>query len=298
MTWVDIRNATERETAYLAQKYGFHQLDLEDCLSPVQRSKIDDYPDYLFLVLRFPLWHKETQITTPTQLSVFIGKGFLITLHEGKLKPLISMFEDCRAREEARQSYFKHGSGYLLYCILNHLTDGYFPVLDKIITRTEMAEDIVFAEKKRASQEVEILRRDIIAQRRIVLPLRAVFNDLGTRLQRYADTNIRIYWDDLMDHTDKVRDLLDEYKEVIEVLRDAATSLATYRFNRALRILTAGMTILTILDVVVCYFNMNIQWNALGENPGGSPIAWLIMLVACFLTTVGLLYYVRRKDWL
>ncbi|MDZ4230318.1 MAG: CorA family divalent cation transporter, partial [Dehalococcoidales bacterium] len=85
LTWIDIDRPTARETEYLAQNYPFHPLDLDDCLSRIQRPKIDEYDDYLFLVFHFPLFNQEARVTTPSQLSVFIGEKYLITLHKGEL---------------------------------------------------------------------------------------------------------------------------------------------------------------------------------------------------------------------
>jgi len=94
LSWINIEQPTDRETEYLAQNYPFHPLDLDDCLSRIQRPKIDQYKDYLFLVLHFPVFNKEARVTTPSQVSVFIGQNYLITLHKGELKPLVTLFRE------------------------------------------------------------------------------------------------------------------------------------------------------------------------------------------------------------
>ena len=103
LTWVNIEHPTERETAYLAQNYPFHHLDLDDCLSRIQRPKIDVYKDYLFLVFHFPVFNPKARVTTPSQVSAFIGQNYLITLHKGDLKPLVKLFRECQIDEESRQ---------------------------------------------------------------------------------------------------------------------------------------------------------------------------------------------------
>ena len=118
LTWINIERPTEREIEYLAQHYPFHHLDLDDCLSRIQRPKIDEYKDYLFLVFHFPVFNIEARVTTPSQVSVFIGAKYLITLHKGKLKPLIKLFRECQIDEESRQENFNLGSSYLLYRII------------------------------------------------------------------------------------------------------------------------------------------------------------------------------------
>ena len=123
LTWINIEQPTERETEYLAQNYPFHPLDLDDCLSRIQRPKLDEYKDYLFLVLHFPVFNKEARVTTPSQVSIFIGENYLITLHKGELKPLVKLFRECQIDEESRQENFGQGSTYLLYRIVDRLVD-------------------------------------------------------------------------------------------------------------------------------------------------------------------------------
>ncbi|MCK4964505.1 MAG: magnesium transporter, partial [Dehalococcoidia bacterium] len=127
ITWVDIVPPTEKEIEYLAQNYPFHPLDLDDTLSRKQRPKIDEYKDYLFFVFHFPIYRKQEQVLTSSQVSVFIGPGYLITLHKGELKPLVKLFKECQIDEESRQEYLGQGPVYLLYRILDRLVDYCLP---------------------------------------------------------------------------------------------------------------------------------------------------------------------------
>src|SRR4030042_919501 len=120
LTWINIEEPTKAETDYLAQNYLFHQLDLDDCLSRKQRPKIDEYDDYLFIVLQFPVFNKASRVILPSQVSIFIGKDYLITLHSGELKPLAKLYRDCELREEARDENMR-GSGYLFHRIVDRL---------------------------------------------------------------------------------------------------------------------------------------------------------------------------------
>ena len=191
LTRVNIEGATERETEYLAQNYPFHPLDLDDCLSRIQRPKIDEYKDYLFLVFHFPVFNKEAGVTTSSQLSVFIGKGYLITLHKGELKPLVKLFRECQIDEESRQEYFSQGSGYLLYRIIDRLVDYCLPILNKIGDNIERVEDNIFSNGVRgAIREISMLRRDIISFRRITWPMRAVIGTVEPKLRHFTKMDI------------------------------------------------------------------------------------------------------------
>ncbi|MEE8618693.1 MAG: magnesium transporter CorA family protein, partial [Dehalococcoidales bacterium] len=179
LTWVNIERPTEQETEYLAQNYHFHPLDLDDCLSRIQRPKIDEYKDYLFLVFHFPVFNKQARATTPSQLSVFIGEKYLITLHKGELKPLVKLFKECQIDKESRQENLSQGSSYLLYRIIDRLVDYCLPILNKIVGNIEEVEDNIFSDSARgAVKEISILRRDIISFRRIIWPIRAVIGSL------------------------------------------------------------------------------------------------------------------------
>ncbi|TET68060.1 MAG: magnesium transporter, partial [Dehalococcoidia bacterium] len=188
LTWVNIERPTERETEYLAQNYPFHPLDLDDCLSRIQRPKIDEYKEYLFLVLHFPVFNRETRATTPSQVSVFIGENYLITLHKGELKPLVKLFRECEIEEEAREENFNQGSSYLLYRIIDRLVDYCLPILNRISANLEQIEDNIFASKRipRAIEDISVLRRDVISFRRIIWPMRAVIASLEPKIRRFT----------------------------------------------------------------------------------------------------------------
>ena len=289
--WVNIESPTEREIEYLAQNYPFHHLDLDDCLSRIQRPKIDEYKDYLFLVFHFPVFNKEARVTTPSQVSVFIGENYLITLHKGELKPLSKLFRECQIDEESRQENLSQGSGYLLYRIVDRLVDYCLPILNKIGDNIEDAEDDIFSDRARgAIREISVLRRDIISFRRIIWPMRAVIGSLEPKVRRFTNMDLGVYFGDMVDHVDKIWDGLDEYKEIIEGLNDTYDSLASNRTNEVMRILTIIATILLPITVVASIYGMNIPLPFQHSNYS------LLYVFLIMLAVVGsMLYFFRRK---
>jgi len=294
LTWVNIEGPTERETDYLAQNYPFHHLDLDDCLSRIQRPKIDEYKDYLFLVLHFPVFNIEARVTTPSQVSVFIGENYLITLHKGEFKPLVKLFRECQIDEESRQENFSQGSGYLLYRIIDRLVDSCFPILNKIGGNIESVEDSVFSNGIRnAVREISILRRDIISFRRIIWPVRAVIGSLEPKVRRFTKMDMSVYFGDMVDHVDKIWDALDDYKEVIEGLNYTHDSLATNRTNEVMRMLTIIATILLPITVVASIYGMNIPLPF--QNSSYS----LLFVFFIMLVIIGsMLYFFHRQRWI
>ncbi|MBA7506426.1 Cobalt/magnesium transport protein CorA [subsurface metagenome] len=294
LTWVNIERPTERETEYLAQNYSFHPLDLDDCLSRIQRPKIDEYKDYLFLVFHFPVFNKEARATTTSQLSVFIGKNYLITLHKGELKPLVKLFKECQKDEESQQENFSQGSGYLLYRIVDRLVDYCLPILNKIVDNIENVEDNIFSDGMRGTvKEISILRRDIISFRRIIWPMRAVIGSLEPKIRRFTNMDMAVYFGDTVDHVDKIWDALDEYKEVIEGLNDTHDSLATNRTNEVIRMLTIIATILLPITVVASIFGMNIP---LPFQDSSYSLLFVFLIMLAIIG--GMLYFFRRQRWI
>lgn len=296
LTWINIEKPTKRETEYLAQHYPFHPLDLDDCLSRTQRPKIDEYKDYLFIVLHFPVYNKATRTSTHSQVSVFIGDKYVITLHTGEPKPLVKLFQECQTDEESRRQNFSYGSGYLLYQVLDVEVDSYFPVLDKILQLMESIEDQVFDEEISTAQELAILRRDVITQRRILFPIRTVVASLENKLKRFTKTDMTVYFGDLMDHMNKICETLDEIKEVIEVFKDTDFLLSTDRINRIVRILTILSAIFLPFIIVSSIYGMNVALP--GGVDKGSPQSFLFLLAIMLLIAGGMLFFFRRKRWI
>jgi magnesium transporter len=294
LTWVNIEAPTRLETDHLALNYPFHPLDLDDCLSRIQRPKIDVYDDYLFLVFHFPVFNPEARVTTASQVSVFIGQGYLITLHNGDLKPLVKLFNQCQTDEEIKQEHFSQGSGYLLYRIIDRLVDYCLPILNKIGVNIEEVEDNIFSESMRGTvREISTLRRDVISFRRIIWPMRAVIGSMEPKIRRFTPMDMEVYFGDMTDHVDKIWDGLDEYKEIIEGLSDTHDSLATNRTNEVVRVLTAIATILLPLTVVASLYGMNIPLP-FQESPFSFALVFIVWLViAC-----GMLFFFRSKRWI
>ena len=290
LTWTNIAPPTEKETGYLAKNFSFHPLDLDDTLSRKQRPKIDEYKDYLFLVFHFPIYKKAERVLTSSQVSVFIGQNYLVTLHKGELKPLVKLFKECQIDDESRQEYLSQGSGFLLYRILDRLVDNCLPILNKVGAGIEDVEDGIFSERKRGMiREISRLRRDVIAFRRIIWPIRAVIGSLEPRVRRFVKRDLVVYFGDMVDHLDKIWDGLDEYKEIIEGLSDTYDSLATNRTNEVVRILTIIAIVMLPVTVVASIYGMNIPLPFQESN-----YSLLYVFLIMFVVIGGLLILLRR----
>ncbi len=237
LTWVDIVQPTKEVTRYLAEKYHFNPLDLDDALSTRQVPKIEEYPDYLFAVFHFAVYDKKTRVSTRRQWSAFIGQNLLVTLRPPEFKAADELFRECEVNEEFKDRTCGQGSGYLLYQIIDQAVDSYFRVLDKLLCLMEDIEDSVFKENVEEAMEISILRRDINTQRRVMFPTRPLLQELEKKLKRFSKTDLTVFFSDLMDHMNKICETLDEYTETIDVFKDADYTLSGYRSNRTIRTL-------------------------------------------------------------
>ncbi len=297
LNWVNIERPTEQETEYLAQNYPFHELELDDCLSRIQRPKIDhdEEDNYLFMVFHFPVFHKEARVTTSSQVSVFLGKDYLVTLHEGELKPLTTFYRDCAANEDTREEVMSHSPSYLLYEILDRLVTYCFPILNKIGSNVEQVEDDIFEEDARSSvRELSVLWKDVIAYQRMIKPQTEVFEWLEKSELPIIKEDADVYFGDLADHNRKIMDNLDEYKEWIKGLNDNISALTSFRINQVMRLLTVISVILLPLSLIASILGMNVYPLPIENN----PVAIIIILILMFSIVTGMLAFCRARRWI
>ena len=297
IVWTNISKPTQKEMDYLGANFPFHPLDLDDCLSRKQRPKLDEYKDYLFFIFHFSVYNRETRVSTHDQVAVFIGQKYLVTVHSGTLKTLVKFFRECQIDEDVRQQNFMHGSGYLLYRILDRAVDAYFPILDKILGWAEEVEDRVFDQNVEAAEELASLRRDVITQRRIMFPSRLVLAELEGKLKRFTRMDITVYYGDLMDHVNKICDTLDECRDIIEVYKDTDFILGTDRVNRVMRALTILSTIILPFVVVSSIYGMNVVLPG-GLEKSGNLITFAVLILSMVAIAAGMLLFFHRKHWI
>ena len=232
LRWINIEAPGRREIAWLDEEFPFHELDLEDVQSRRQRPKVDDYPDYLFVVLHWPWYDKESQRLFPAELNAFIGRDYLITLPNVPLKPVSNFFNDLQEDDEKRSELFGKGSGLLFYEVLDTLFGYCFPILERIGWKLDEIEDAIFEARTETSvRAISNVKQEIIAYRKIVSPQRPVLRQLDRDTRRFLNEDLEIYYDDLIDSSEKIWDTLDNYKEVVEALEHTNESLIADRQN-------------------------------------------------------------------
>jgi magnesium transporter len=294
LRWIHIESPRTADRDWLEDNFDFHPLDMEDVYSRNQRPKLDQYADYVFIVLHFPLFDKDTGRILTAELDLFLGPDYLITLPNIPLPPLSAMFERYREKQDLREEVFSKGSGYLLYKIVDTGVDASFPMLRKTGLKLERLEDDIF--EGRSSEIVRDLseaKQEIINFRKIVRPQRAVLRDLERTKQRYLQDELEIYFDDISDAAERIWDTLENYKEVIEGLESTNESVLSHRLNDSFRILTAASVILLPLTLIASIFGMNVDFPGTGDTG-----TFYVILVLMAATLFGLVVLFRRRGWL
>ncbi len=294
LTWVHV-NAPDQEVAMeLAERFGWHPLDVEDILSKRQRPKVDDYPDYLFAVLHFPWYDSSVQRLNAAELDIVLGPDYLVTMPNVPLLPVDRLFNRCAEDEEFREELFARGSGRLLYEVLDDLFDYCFPILDKIAHKLDKIEDDIHeVRSEELVRDISNVKQEIISYRKIIKPQRPTLRVLERNVERFLPEELELYFDDIVDASERIWDLLDNYKEVVEALEDTNESLIAHRHNDVLRVLTVFSVILLPLTLIASVFGMNVVYP--GE---GTHAAFWVIIALMVLTIFAMLGFFRWKRWL
>jgi magnesium transporter len=299
LTWIHLDPPIDPETVNdLRARFGWHPLDVEDVLSKRQRPKVDDYVDdgYLFGVLHFPAYDKNVQRLNAGELDFFIGSDYLVTISNVELLPVTRLFTRLQDDERLRENLFSKGSGRLLYEILDDLYDYCFPILDKIGFKLEQIDESIGEDQGARDLVTDIhkVKQEIISYRKIIKPQRPTLRQLERQIERqFLPEELELYFDDLVDASERIWDLLDNYKEVVEALEDTNESLISHQQNDILYVLTIFSVVLLPLTLLTGFFGMNVHfpgidtWDAFWASLG-------LMAV----TIVGMLAFFRWKRWL
>ncbi|HWX08336.1 MAG TPA: magnesium transporter CorA family protein [Gaiellaceae bacterium] len=301
LTWIHLEHPSQEEAQQLAARFGWHPLDVEDVMSRRQRPKVDHYNEdegagYVFAVLHFPVYDKAISRLNAGELDVFLGPDYLVTLPNVELRPVSLLFRRSFESEEFRHNLFSRGSGRLFYEVLDDLYDYCFPILDKIGYKLEQIDediDDVGVRAKDLVRDIHKVKQEIISYRKIIKPQRPTLRQLERSIERFLPENLELYFDDIVDASERIWDLLDNYKEVVEALETTNESLISHEQNDILYVLTIFIVVLTPLTFLTGLFGMNVNFP--GFNTANDFYAAIGLMV---VTLAGMLGFFRWKKWL
>lgn len=294
LRWINIEQPRHSHRAWLEERFDFHPLAYEDLYSRNQRPKIDEYDDYLFIVLYFPRFDKQVGRLNAAELDLFVGPDFILTLPNQPLQPVEYLFERLRANDDLRESWFSKGSGYVLYKVIDACVDASFPMLAKMGNKLERIEDEIFAgNSAEVVQNISNVKQEIINFRKVVRPQRAVFGDLERTKQRYLADDLDVYFDDINDASERIWQMLETYKETVEALEATNESVLSHQLNDVLRVLTVLSVVFLPLTLIASIFGMNVKVPGEGQiEPFWIVVALLVIVGG------GMVAFFRKRRWL
>lgn len=294
--WIDLINPNDLILEKLKREFHFHPLDIKDCLPPLQRPKLEVRANYLFLILFFPVYNKKTREIKSSEVDFFIGKNLLVTVHSGELLPLRNFFEKCQKLPYFQKRYLGGNPAVVLYEILNSLLTHCFPMLIHMNEDIEKIEKDIFADYKKGTIfEISVIKRNIVMFRKTMQTHKNVIKKLISAAQPYFSTaKLNIYFQNLIDHTKEIWDLLEAQRDTIDALYETHISLQNFRVNEIMKALTVFAVIVFPLTLFAAIFGMNTVHTPI---IGLKYDFWIISgLMAA--GTILMLAFFKHKKWI
>ena len=304
--WIDVQNPDRSDIEELAEKYNFNTLNIEDCMTRFELPKLDSYNDHFFVILHFPPLAQKIGISKNSQLSIFVGKNFIVTVHQGDLKPLVQLVDICKTNlvQQNKSKLLGKSSGLLLHEIIDALVDDLLHTSRKIIANLDEIEDRVFDETKPVARSIALLRREINRLRRIVNPLKKFVLEIAKNVKRFSegeDDELTLYFDDVIDHIDKVIETLEESRETMEIYKDTDFVLSTEKTNKVLGMLTIIFTLAIPSTVIGTFYGMNVELpGGLGESLTflGPHTMFIFIILASLIPAMMMFAYFKKLGWI
>jgi len=293
LRWLNIKSPSDEDFKILENQFHFHHLDLEDCQQINQRSKIDIYDDYYFLILLFPVFDRQNRFIKTREVKVFWGEDYLITV--GKSHYAVDqLFDEAMKQEEQGEDFEVGTSDALLYVILEKIMTETVYLLRKVGLELELINRELFGKSpQRIIERLSVTRKNIILLNTMLKPQIRVFNKFESGVvQGFAD-NMEDYWGNILDYTNRMWDNTEDYGELIEGLSTTFDSLQTHKTNEIMKTLTLISSIVLPLTFLTGIYGMNILLP-LQEN---NSAFWIIMIIMVVVVG-GMLVFFRRKKWM
>ena len=300
VTWIDAQNPSAEELAQLEKTYGLHPLHIRESLQPVQHIAVEREENYLFFVLRSPRSLHHAHKISVSQIGLFLGKDFVLTIHTAAAPFVTQVWHESEA---GHTGYYEHGAGSLLYVLVNRLLTDLGVLTDGVMDELDAMEDAVFSSDESDAERISRLRQKIVRLSRIIGPKQFVLQDLaeqigsftgkGAMMQKYYASNTRM--------VNRLQGVISEAKETVEIFKDADFTTSTEQTNRTLAILTIIFTLTIPTTVIASLYGMNVMlpggleagsWTFLGRYTTAIMVL-LLSLVAAW----GMYRYFCRKKW-
>ncbi len=298
LSWINIIHAQRQEIDYLRRKYSFQNEDLRDSYSSnyAQRPKFKLAGNYSFLILQFPYYNAKTRTITAEEVDFFIGKDFLVTIHNNDLPPILEAFNACAHDPFYLEQYTNGGSLTLLHEIILTLQEYCYPILDHIYLDIKNIENNMFANRERQMvREISNIKRNILDVKKIVEMHKDIIKKVTlVKNNFFPSAGMRNSYSELMEHTKTIWEIIENQKDLIESLEDTNQTLVSMQLNDVMKTLTIVSVIFTPAALLVNLFGMNMSDTPFANSPFGF---WLISIIA-IVSVLTFFIWFKRKKWL
>src|SRR3989344_75686 len=287
--WLNFEKPTANENEFL-KTLGFHPLSTEDTIKGYQRPKIEDYEDYGYIVIRTL---ETTEEGKSAQLSIFLGKTFIVTYASTLVPSLKRVMDDLKSRPHI----LTKGHDYLAYSVMDAVVDDFFPFLEKLDDEVDDIEDEIFKKTSpspRLISRLFKLKRNVVEIRRVIWPVRDILNILSRRDYAYIDSRTAVYFRDVYDHLIRLTDMTDTLRELVTGAMEGYLSVVSNNLNFVVKQLTAITIILMVPTLLASIYGMNVINLPLAQEGTGF---WELMAIMAALTLISL-YYFKQKEWI
>jgi magnesium transporter len=296
LLWIDFDNEPDESAEpILTGIFRFHPLAVDDALEETHTPKVDDWGDYLYLVLNAMVFNESDGLSLSTrELDVFLGKNYVVTHHDEPIAPL----------EKAREAFFRdrrytsHGPDHLLYKIIDDLVAEYMPIIESIDDQIDRVEDEVLTKAAPDTLErVFSLKRILLSMRRIIAPQREVLNKLARDDFEVVDPHDRVFFRDIYDHLVRLHDVNESMRDLVSGSLDTYLSVVNNRMNEVMKTLTIITTLFMPISFLTGFFGMNFFEPVAGLTAWTSRFAFGIALLIFILVPIGMYIWMRRRTW-
>ena len=292
ITWLNIDGLQDIKLFEdIGELFGLHPLVLEDILNTDQRPKMEDYGDYIYLVLK-NFHGQENGNLLSDQVSIILGKGFILSFQERE-SGLFDSIKDKISKNKGRIR--KEGADYLAHAIIDNIVDNYFIVLESLEEKIEYLEDDLVKKTIPSTLEaIHILKRELILLRKSLWPLREAISSLERSDSPLINKSTVVYFKDIYDHTIAIIDTVETFRDMLSGMLDIYLSTISNRLNEVMKVLTIIATIFMPLTFLAGVYGMNFKYMPELEYRWGYFCVLGIMLVIALL----MLRYFKKKKWL
>jgi len=290
--WINIDGLEKEELEKIGACYNIHNLVLEDILSVGQRAKMDEIEDVMFCLLPMLYYNMETKQIETEQVSIVLGKGFVLSFQED---PLRDVFNPVRDRLRAAGSKIRQRTAdYLCYSLIDIIVDSYFSVIEKINERIELLEDDLLLQKENAAlARISILRREVMLLRRSIQPVRELVNGFLRSENTLLEDRHDKYYKDVLDHITQANEFVENQRDMLMNLQDLSMSQINIKMNEVMKLFTMVATLLAPATVIGGIFGMNFDVIPLTHQQDGFYISVGLMLIIPLLMII----WFKRKGW-